>query len=70
MDQILAMKSDKSAEATKALAEMSKAKSETDKRVAEAKAEMAEKAVEQMEKVFNKSLDANAKASGDVKIIK
>ena len=69
-EQILAMKSDKSDEAAKALAEMSKAKSQTDKKVAEVKAEMAEKAVEQMEKVFNKSLDANAKASGDVKIIK
>jgi hypothetical protein len=69
-EQILAMKAGDSPEAAKALAEIAKAKVDAGNKEAEIKAKMAEKANEQMERVLNKSLDANAKAAGDVKIIK
>ena len=69
-EQILAMKAGDSPEAAKALAEIAKAKADQGKKIAETKGEMSEKANDQMERVLDKSLAANAKAAGDVKIIK
>ena len=69
-EQILAMKAGDSPEAAKALAEIAKAKADQGKKIAETKAEMSEKSTDQMERVLDKSLVANAKTAGDVKIIK
>ena len=65
-EQILAMKSDKSPEAAKAVADIAKAKNYKDILAAETKAEMSEKGNKQMERIFDKSIEANAKVAGSL----